>query len=243
MARITWRVARVTWRAAGYAANLARGRNNWPNDCKTKRRCRRSWSLVAREVWAREAEEIADKIAGRVEDFPGPVVSRSKSRRSSKNSRSWRNSRRKRCRTGKTGKKRSEIFYLNQKLAGKILSKQLSSRRNGCNLTKNPYLHSKVLTNEAEEAEEKRCRTGKTGKKRSVCNTCRGRSNPPGSRNEQHVWTLWANIAPTRSNQTEEAREAREADQNRGRRSPANIKYNQRLIKGVIQSYQVLDVS
>ena len=29
-------LARVTWRAAGYAANLARGRNNWPNDCKTK---------------------------------------------------------------------------------------------------------------------------------------------------------------------------------------------------------------
>ena len=44
-----------------------------------------------------------------------------------------------------------EIFYQNQKLAGKILSKQLSSRRNGCNLTKNPYLHSKFLTNEAEE--------------------------------------------------------------------------------------------
>ena len=29
-------LARVTWRAAGYAANLARGRNSWPNDCKTK---------------------------------------------------------------------------------------------------------------------------------------------------------------------------------------------------------------
>ena len=29
-------MARVTWRAAGCAANLARGRNNWPNDCKTK---------------------------------------------------------------------------------------------------------------------------------------------------------------------------------------------------------------
>ena len=29
-------MARVTWRAAGYAANLARGRNNWPNDCKSK---------------------------------------------------------------------------------------------------------------------------------------------------------------------------------------------------------------
>ena len=29
-------MARVTWRAAVYAANLARGRNNWPNDSKTK---------------------------------------------------------------------------------------------------------------------------------------------------------------------------------------------------------------
>ena len=43
--------------------------------------------------------------------------------------------------------------------------------------------------------------------------------------------------------EAQEAREAREADQNRGRRSPANIKYNQRLIKVIIQSYQVLDVS
>ena len=50
---------------------------------------------------------------------------------------------------------------------------------------------------------------------------------------------LWANIAPTRSNQTEKAREAREAEQNRGRRSPAN----QRLIKVIIQSYQILDIS
>ena len=53
-------VARVTWRAAGCAANLARGRNNWPNDCKTK-------DAVAGRVEAiREAvhEAVEEVVAG-----------------------------------------------------------------------------------------------------------------------------------------------------------------------------------
>ena len=69
-------MARVTWRAAGYAANLARGRNNWPNDCKTKTPVPGGEVEVARaaqeirEVRAGEAHEAA------LEDLPGPVDSR-----------------------------------------------------------------------------------------------------------------------------------------------------------------------
>ena len=58
MARITWRVARVTWRAAGYAANLARGRNNWPNDCKTKD------AGAGRVEAVHEAAEEVEVVAG-----------------------------------------------------------------------------------------------------------------------------------------------------------------------------------
>ena len=111
-----------------------------------------------------------------LEDFPGPV-----------------DSRRRTLQNAPVSQKINFLrnFYLNQKLAGKILSKQLSSRRNGCNLTKNPYLHSKVLTNEAEEAEEKRCRTGKTGKKRSVCNTCRGGWRKIKTQGESEIKSRW----------------------------------------------------
>ena len=52
-------LARVTWRAAGCAANLARGRNNWPNDCKTKD------AGAGRVEAVREAaEEVEEVVAG-----------------------------------------------------------------------------------------------------------------------------------------------------------------------------------
>ena len=55
-------MARVTWRAAGYAANLARGRNYWPNDCKTKTPVPGGGVEVARE-----AQETQGVIGGAVE--------------------------------------------------------------------------------------------------------------------------------------------------------------------------------
>ena len=64
-------LARVTWRAAGYAANLARGRNNWPNDCKTNKTLGRASGGSGGDREARKEagviDNVVDKAAGGAE--------------------------------------------------------------------------------------------------------------------------------------------------------------------------------
>ena len=57
-------MARVTWRAAGYAANLARGQTEAQR--LQNENAGAGGVEIARNFYL-EAEEIADKIAGRVE--------------------------------------------------------------------------------------------------------------------------------------------------------------------------------